>query len=259
MILAAFTAELRRELLQMLRYPTELLSQALVSGVIFYALFLGAGYMAGGSILGTHLGEMIVGYVLWSLMLGAIGNMGYGISNEAQNGTLEQVCVGPLPVRTIFALRAVTNLVYDLLETAIALGIIILLTGHHITFATSELVPFVLAVAVSVGVGYIVAGVTILVKRSNQFLQLLQFGLLFLLVMPFTDLPGNLRYLAVIVPAGPQMGILRHLAIGQVHVPDATLWLPLSVLNAALWVFAGWAVYGRAHEAARARGILGHY
>jgi ABC-2 type transport system permease protein len=243
----------------MLRYPTELLSEALVTGIIFYGIFLGSSYMAGGSLLGSRLSEIIVGYALWSLMLGAIGNMGWGISVEAQNGTLEQVCVGPLSLRAIFALRALTNLVYDLVLMVVALCLIILLTGHTIHVAASELVPLSLGIAVSIGIGFLVAGVTILVKRSNQFLNLLQFLLLFLVMTPFTDLPGPARYLAVVMPAGPQMGVLRHLAIGQAAFPGEVGWLWLGLLNAVLWLGAGYLAYGRAHRVATERGVLGHY
>ncbi len=259
MIWTALQAELRRELTQMLRYPTELLSEALVTGIIFYGIFLGSSYMAGGSILGSRLSEIIVGYALWTLMLGAIGNMGWGISMEAQNGTLEQVCVGPLSLRAIFALRSLANLLYDLLLTAMALLLIIVLTGHRIDFSLLEIVPFILGIAVSIGIGYLVASVTVLVKRSNQFLNLLQFLLLFLVMTPFTDLKGPLRFIAVIVPAGPQMGVLRHLAIGQSRFPGEAMWLLLAVVNALLWTFAGYVAYGRVHELARSRGSLGHY
>lgn len=259
MIRTAFLAELRRELIQMLRYPTELLSQALVTAIIFYGIFLGSAYMAGGSLLGSRLSEIIVGYALWSLMLGAIGNMGWGISVEAQNGTLEQVCVGPLTLRTIFALRALTNLVYDLVLMVVAIFLIILLTGHTIHFSALELLPLALGIAVSIGIGFLVAGVTILVKRSNQFLNLLQFLLLFLVMTPFTDLPGPARWIAVVMPAGPQMGVLRHLAIGQAAFPGEAGWLLLGVVNAVVWVGAGYILYGRAHRLATERGVLGHY
>ena len=259
MIWTAFTAELRREITQLRRYPTEFLSEAIFIAVVFYGLFLGGSYMAGHGILGSRLSDIIIGYTLWTLMLGAIGNMGWGIANEAQNGTLEQVCLAPMRIRTIFALRALANLVYDLALTLVALVLIMLVTHHTIHFSALELEPVVLAIGVSIGIGYLVASVTILFKRSNQFLNLLQFAVLFLVMTPFSDLPGAFKYVAVIVPLGPQMGVLRHLALGQTHFPGEEAWLLLGIANAILWIVLGYVVYGRAHDAARSRGILGHY
>ncbi len=184
MIWTAFTAELRREITQLRRYPTEFLSEAIFIAVVFYGLFLGGSYMAGHGILGSRLSDIIIGYTLWTLMLGAIGNMGWGIANEAQNGTLEQVCLAPMRIRTIFALRALANLVYDLALTLVALVLIMLVTHHTIHFSALELEPVVLAIGVSIGIGYLVASVTILFKRSSQFLNLLQFAVLFLVMTP---------------------------------------------------------------------------
>jgi ABC-2 type transport system permease protein len=259
MIFAALAAELRRELTQLFRYPTELMSEVLFITIVFYALFIGGSYMAGHGILGSRLSDMIIGYTLWTLMLGAVGNMGWAIANEAQNGTLEQVCLAPLPIRAIFALRSIANLTYDLLLTGLALVLIMYVTGHSIHFSPLELVPAALSIGVSIGIGYLVASVTILFKRSNQFLNLVQFGILFLVMTPFTDLPGVFKYIAVIVPIGPQMGVLRHLALGQSHFPGEEDWLLLGVVNMLLWLGIGYIVYGWAHERARSRGVLGHY
>lgn len=259
MIWTAFTAEFRRELTQLFRYPTEFFSEAAFLTIVFYGLFLGGSYMAGRGILGSRLSDIIIGYTLWILLLGAIGNMGWGIANEAQNGTLEQVCLAPLRIRTIFALRSLSNLVYDLFMTILALFLIMLLTHHYLRFSPLELIPVVLSIGVSIGIGYLVASVTILYKRSNQFLNLLQFGIMFLIMTPFTDFPGAWKYIAVLVPVGPQMGVLRHLALGQSQFSGEGMWLGLGLVNMLLWLAIGYVVYGLAHNRARSRGALGHY
>ncbi len=259
MIWTAFAAEVRREIIQIRRYPTEFLSELVVVTVIFYGLFLGGSYIAGHGILGSRLSDIIIGYGIWTLMLTAIGNMGWAISNEAQNGTLEQVCLAPVRIRTIFALRSSATLVQSILFTLIALFGIMLLTQHYIYFAWMEIPPALMAIAVSVGLGYLVASITILFKRSNQFLNLLQFALLFLIMTPFTDLPGAWKYLSIAVPAAPMMGILRHVAAGAGSFPAETTWLVFGCLNTLIWLVLGYVTYGVAHDRARSRGILGHY
>ncbi|EQD39172.1 ABC-type polysaccharide/polyol phosphate export system, permease component, partial [mine drainage metagenome] len=117
----------------------------------------------------------------------------------------------------------------------------------------------VMAIAVSIGVGYLVASITILFKRSNQFLNLLQFALLFLIMTPFTDLPGTWKYISALVPVAPMMGILRHLATGGGHFTGESTWFLLGAVNMVLWLAVGYGVYGLAHSRARSRGVLGHY
>ncbi|QSO46394.1 ABC transporter permease [Alicyclobacillus mengziensis] len=252
-------SEIRREWILFRRYPTELLSQLVVIVVAFYGLFLGASYMAGSRMVGGRLDAVIIGYLLWTLAMGAVGAMGWDIMNEAQNGTLEQVMLSPLGLMKILLLRSIVLFIYNILFTAVVLFIIMWLTGRHLSVSGSEVVPFGLAMACAIGIGYLVASVTILFKRSNQFLGLLQFVLLFLVMAPFASLHGWRRLASVMVPIAPMNAMLRQMMIAGGGLTGPHNWLLWSVLNAGIWLLLGMFVFVKASKRAKRKGILGHY
>lgn len=252
-------SEFRREWLLFRRYPTELISQIVVIVIAFYGLFLGASYIAGNHMVEGRLDSVIIGYLLWTLSMGAIGSMGWEIMNEAQNGTLEQVMLSSLGLTRILFLRSIVMFLYNILFTIIVMFIIMWLTGRHLSVSALELIPFCLAMASAIGIGYFVASITILFKRTNQFLGLLQFVLLFLVMTPFTSLPGWGRVIGVFVPIAPMNALLKQMMIHNHGLGGPDHWLLWSLINALLWVGLGMVVFGRASQRARRIGILGHY
>ena len=129
MILHAFIAEFRRNIIEFKRYPTEFISQVFLVVVIFYGLFLGGKYITGGEVFGDRLSGVVIGYVMWVLVLDAIGSMGYTISEESKNGNLEQVFLSPLGATTVLFVRNLANLVYLMFFILIVDVFIMVLTG----------------------------------------------------------------------------------------------------------------------------------
>lgn len=252
-------SEFRREWLLFRRYPTEFISQIVVLVVVFYGLFLGASYIAGSHVVEGRLDAVIIGYLLWTLCMGAIGSMGWEIMNEAQNGTLEQVMLNYLGLTRILLLRNIVMFLYNILFTMIVMFLIMWITGRHLSVSIQELIPFGLAMASAIGIGYCVASITILFKRANQFLGLLQFVLLFLVMTPFTSLPSWGRWVGVFVPIAPMNALLKQMMIQHRGLIDPHHWLVWSCVNAVLWVALGMWVFTMACRRARRIGILGHY
>lgn len=259
MMWQAFLAEFRREWIQLRRYPTEFIGEMIIVIVIFYGLFLGTSYMSGGSIFGTRLSSVILGYTLWTVSLTAIGNMGFSISNEAQNGTLEQVFLSPLGALRILFLRNVASLVFSIFFTVVVIYGIMALTGHYLALGVIDFIPLLMAVLVSIGIGFLIASVTIVFKRTNQLMGLLQFVLLFMIMTPFSDLPGVWKDLAIVVPLAPMIALLKAMLIDHFSIFASGNWLWWGFVNIALWLGLGMGVFSRAYQRARRRGTLGHY
>lgn len=252
-------AEWRREWVQLRRYPTEMLSELIVIVIVFYGLFLGASYMAGTSAFGHRLNDIIVGYTLWTLSMTSVGTMGWSIANEAQNGTLEQVFLSPAGMRWILLCRNAATVVISLVFTTATLFAVMAITGRWLVLSPLDIVPGLLMIASASGVGFLVASVTILMKRSNQLLNLLQFVLLFLIMAPTANLAGVWRWVAITAPFSPVVALLRSMMSGQSGGLFAGNWFWWSLVNAALWLGLGLLVFGAALRRAKARGSLGHY
>jgi len=259
MIMQTLVSEFRREWIVLRRYPTETLSELISLVVIFYGLFLGATYMAGGTLLGSHLSDIIISYALWTLSLAALGNMGFGIANEAQNGTLEQVFLSPIGGSAVFFLRNIAQLVVNVVLTVVVLLIITVITGHHLDVNPEDLIPLTLAAGSSIGLGYLVAGVTVVFKRTNQLLSIGQFVLLFLIMVPFSDLHGWLSYIGIVSPLSPMVTVLKQMMVHGQPMIGPGGWFWWSLLNVGIWLGLGWWVFGLASRRAMKLGTLSHY
>lgn len=259
MIWHAFQAEFRRIFIEFRRYPTEFISSAAIMIILFYGLFLGAAYISGNSVFGNRLSDIVVSYALFSLLLTVIGDMGWSISNEAQNGTLEQLYLNRVSAKTVLFLRLIANLLINLGMTLIVLLVITYLTGRNLHFSWLDIVPLILSSIAASGLGYLVASITIIFKRTNNFLNLLQFIFLFMVMTPFTQLPGVEKNIAIIIPLAPMIGLLKQMMINHLPLFTHGDWLFWSLINASLWLTIGMLVFLRASTYARRKGMLGHY
>ncbi len=259
MILTAFIAEFHRNFIEFKRYPTEFISQVFLVVVIFYGLFLGGKYVTGGDILGDRLSAVIISYILWVLVLDAIGDMGFHISEESQNGTLEQIFLSPLGATLVLLLRNIANLFYIIFFIIIALICIMVLTGNYLSFSVIDVIPLLMAIGVAVGIGYLVASITIVFKRIDQFLNMLQFGLLFVIMTPFTDFDGAWGTIFMFIPFAPIVGLLKQMVIeGSTLFENGSLFW-YGICNLLIWMGIGLFTFRLASNHARKMGTLGHY
>lgn len=252
-------AEARRTFLQYRRYPFESVSSMVVLVMIFLGLFLGASYLAGVPIRGPHLSAVVLGYVIWTVAMAAVSDMGFELQNEAQNGTLEQVFLTPQSTGLIMLVRDAVSVVFFLVPMAVILVVLALLTGARLVVSPLDLVPLALCLITAWGLGLVVAAGAVLLKRLNQVLNLLQFLLLFVIMAPIAQLPGAWHAVAAVLPLEGAVGLLNHLMVPGPIGPGSGALLLEAAINAALWLAAGAWLFARADGLARSRGILAHY
>ena len=258
MVVTAFIAELRRSMIEFKRYPTEFLSQVFLVVLIFYGIFLGGTYITGGEIMADRLSIVIISYMMWLLVLEAIGSMGYTISEEAKNGNLEQIFLSPLGATTVLFVRNLANLLYNLVFIGVSLFAIIYLTGHRLDLAFINLIPLLMGIGAAMGLGYFIASMTIIFKRTTQFLSMLQFVLLFIMMTPFALMESG-AWVSIFIPLAPMTGLLHEMIVfgkSLSETPTLFLW---SCLNLVIWLGAGIIVFNVADTTARKMGTLGHY
>lgn len=258
-MLTAIESEFRRSFLLMRRYPTETLAQIILAVVSFYALIAGGQFMAGGPLLGTRITDLVVGYVLWMLVLNNVGDMGFGIAEEAENGTLEQLFLAPPGPFQLFLIRAVVDLLTSLVFVLLVLAGILWLTGLRLHLSAALLVPFFLALVVALALGLLVASLAIVFKRINQVLSIIQFGFVFLLMIPFDSGSMVLETIGHFVPLIPMFSLLK-IQLHTTGQPAATAQLLFwCVVNTAFWLILGMIAFRQATAVARRKGTIGHY
>lgn len=253
-----FLAELRRSWIQFRRYPVEAIGGIVIITSVFYGLFVSARYIAGpGLRLGDRLDSIIIGYVLWTLVLFIMFDIAAGLQYEAQTGTLEQLFLSRFSATTVFLVRTLASLTLQLVLNLSILLLIMALTGSHLNFPPTLLLPLVTVLMGAYGIAFTMGSLALLLKRVQQLLGIFQFALLFLLATPTETWTGPLQLLGQILPMSPGAGLLRDLMARGESLDWARL--ALAFLNGAAYFAIGLLIFRLAEREAKRRGMLSGY
>lgn len=257
-MLRIFLAELKREWILLRRYAAEAISGVIGLIVVFYGLFLSAKYVAGPTAqLGDRLDAIVIGYVLWSLMLFISGDIAGDLQREAQTGTLEQILLSPYRASQLFLIRALASLTIHLTLNLVILLAIMALTGSRLTFSPLALLPLGCILLAAYGLALGIGSVALLIKRVQQLLGIVQFGLLFLLTVPIESWSGSARWLGVLLPMTPGAGLLRAvMARGEGLELSQCL---IAIANGVVYFGLGILLFRWAEQAAKRQGKLAGY
>lgn len=257
-MLDLLSGELLRNLRLYVRYPLEVVGGIVTMSISFYALFMGARYMAGPlTQFGERLDAVILGYWLWTIVLFALHSTASDLQSEAVAGTLEQVYLSPYGPLRVFLVRAMVTLLLNLAITSTLLVIMLGLTGRRLTFRVDVLPPLATVLLGSYGLGLGLAGLALIYKRVGQVMSLSQFALLFLVMMPIENLQGHARIVGLALPIAPGAMLLRSVMVHGGGLSGQGLLV--ATLGAASYFVVGVTLFHAADRIARRRGVLGHY
>jgi ABC-2 type transport system permease protein len=250
-------AEFRRNLTLTLRYPTELISMIVVTTLLFYGLFLGASYLAGPIALGDRVGDALLSYVIWFLVIGIIYGLAVGIEGEARTGTLEHLHLSIYSPLTIFLARVTAAMGQILLSSIILMTVLSLLTGIRLTFDAGSLLAVVPIVLGAYSIGFFLASIAQVAKRVNQLMSLVQFGLLFFIVIPVENWEGAARIAGASLPVLGGVALLRK----GVSQPGMIDWKMFAITTAASIIFLALALgaFKNATRLVKQRGQINHH
>lgn len=252
-----YGAWLRRNFIEVRRYYFDSLSGLVTIYAFFVVLFFGARLFGGSNPgFGETLSGMVVSYAMWAMTMFALGSLTFELTQEAQLGTLEQLSMSPFGLPTVLVARVFTNI---LVYFGMFLGLLVLLmatTGKWLNLSPVSTLPLLLVtLAGVVGVGFVLAGLTIVFKRVQQALQIYQAALIGLIVAP-VDQVEALKYL----PLTWGSALLRDVMVRKASIFDLPVGdLAFLAVNSAVYFFAGIGVFKLFERAARERGLLGHY
>jgi len=248
--------ELKRTWIQLVRYPTEIISGIAIISVVFYGLFLSAQYMLGPVAgFGDRLDSIVVGYVLWTLALYVVNDIANNIQGEARTGTLEQVFLSPFGAPKIFFARAVASVILRVALIAIILQILIVMTGSDLAFPMTLIWPFITLLLATYGFAFVMGSAALVFKQVQQVLPIFNFLLLFLLAAP-TEEMGN-TVVTRLLPMLPSTAVIRAL-MARGEPLDGTQML-IALVNGLVYFALGLLVFRWAERQAKKRGILGGY
>lgn len=257
-MLNLFWAELRRSWIQFIRYPADAIAGIFIITLVFYGLFSSAHYIAGPtSQFGDRLESAVVSYVLWTLLIFIMNDIAIGLQSEAQTGTLEQLFLSPFGASRVFLMRAIASLTLRLVLTLTVLLIILAITGAQLNLSFTMLLPLGTLLLGAYGLAFALGALSLLLKRVQQLLGILQFALLFLIATPTENWTGSQQVLANILPMTTGAGVLRELmAEGK---PLNWNELAIAFINGAVYLVVGVLLFWQAERRAKQRGLLSGY
>lgn len=247
----------RRSVTETIRYSFELLSGIVVLYLVFVLLFFGArGLIGDGAVAGDTLSAFVVGYVVWVLAILAYSETANVVTQEATQGTLEQLAMTPFGLPLVLIVRFVAGLLVQSVLLVVMLVLAMATSGRWLHLDVVSLLPlFLLTLAGVFGVGIAVSGLAVVFKRVQSFVQILQFVFVALIAAPIDRFPA-VKYLPL--AWGNEL-------IGRVMIHGTPLWgmpagdLLFGVLHAGAWIAGGVLVFQLLERVARDRALLGQY
>lgn len=249
-------ANTRMEFIELKRYLPNTLSMIATIYIIFLGMFLGLNVVGDPAQADMHIQHVIVNYIFWYLTLMTLLNVGTTIMLEATRGTLEQLYMSPLGMWKILLARLIgyTSLA---MVTVIFLLFLSMLTANQWLYLKPEMtLPILILTLIGiVGVGFMIAGASVIFKQINAFMQILQFILAALAFVPLSVAP----YL-VIAPFVKGVDMIRFVMIHGYSWADFT-WMDYTALiaNSIAYLAVGILVYKKCEKIAMERGLLGNY
>lgn len=253
-----FRAELKRAWILYVRYPMDYVSGLVIMLVTFYVLVMGARYIAGPAMgFGDRLDGVILGYWLWNLAIISFSYTATAIHLDALAGTLEHIFLSPYGPVKVFLARSLASIGLNIGTSSLLLLVLLLITGRRLSFPPLLALPLLTLLITTYGIGLMVSGLTLLAKQINQFLAILQFLFLPLVIVPFETWEGAYSIARFFVPIAPSAALLRGLMTRDAGLDLGHLLI--ATVNSLIYFVLGVILFRAADRRARARGLLGQH
>lgn len=254
--LHVFNANFHKEYIEMKRYLPNTIALVVTFYIIFLGAFFGIMFIGDPASFEMNVQYSIVSVVFWSLTMMTMNFIGYAVVTEATRGTLEQLYMSPVGVWKIMLTRIVSQLGLQSVIMIFLLFAAMLTSGQWLSLNPMTTIPIIIMTMISmIGVSFMIAGLAVIVKQIQAFLQIFQFVLMGLVFVPITVAP----FLAF-APFVKGVNMVR-----TVMMEDLTLTqLPWSdygilVLNSLVYLILGLVIYDRCEKIAMRKGLLGQY
>ncbi len=245
-----------KQLIEMRRYLPNTISEFVTFYAIFLLLFLGIQAVGDPGSADANIRYVIVSNAFWMLLVLSFMTMASEIANEAIRGTLEQLYMSPVPAWRIVLARAVSSIVIYLVLVILVVIAAMLTSGQWLAFSLpAALLLGVPTIAAVLGLGFVGAGLALVLKQISSLLQIGQFFLMAMAFAPVGIFPG-----LELLPAMKGIDLVRSIAIGEITLAQVSTqdwWIV--TLNGAVWLAAGMLVFLQLEKRALRSGVLGKY
>lgn len=255
---AVFGAILMRDFAMARRYYFNSISGLVSIYIAFVLALFGIRAFAGAAspIAGDGtLESTIVGFFVWTLTIYSYSDFSWGLINEAQAGTLEQLYLSPAGFRWIAAFSIMSSLLFSLIPVFVALFAMMATARVWLVFDLASLVPLMLISSLgAIGVGYALGGLALVFKRVQAVFQIVQFLFIGIMIVP------HRLWWARLLPTKAAFELIRTSMVDGLRLwqlPAAEI--AVAVLVGVGYLAAGMGIFAACERVAKRRGLLGHY
>ncbi|MDK2886008.1 MAG: type transport system permease protein [Thermosipho sp. (in: thermotogales)] len=248
--LNVFKGTLLRTFSELKRYYLNTLTSFAIMTMIFYFIIVGINKFGNPAVLGESIQAIAIGYVVWMALIGTVTDLSWTIINEMSIGLIEQSFISPIGPTLIYLSYQLSNFIFVIPLEIIIMMIVFKIAGISILIPPIFLIVLMLLMIQGYGIGLMIAGVTLRFKRTQAILNLIQFGIIGVLMGNYK---GIWKY---VVPANGFVRILRNI----INNNRTTLndWLYMFV-SSAMYIIIGILVFDFFAKLVRKRGEIAQY
>jgi ABC-2 type transport system permease protein len=189
------------------------------------------------------------GFMALTVVFGALSGVGFAISREREQGTMDGLLVSPITRRAVIFGKVISQTVRGLIQAFLILGLSMLLFGVRI-YGSPLLMLFtmLLGVASFVGVGIILTAFAPEQETAQMMVILMQFPMMFLsgIIFPVSSLPGWMQWIGKALPLYYTADALRKVIILNAGLDVIGMDLMILVAYALVTLTAAIPVFERA-------------
>lgn len=249
-------ANVRKEYIELKRYLPNTLAMVFTFYIIFLGMFAGINFIGDPSTQDMNIQYVIVNYIFWFLAMTVVNGIGFEVVNEALRGTLEQLNMSPMGMWRIMMTRLTAMTVVHFFIIVALLYLSMATAGQWLNIDVITIVPILILTIISMfGVGFMIAGVSIILKQVQAILQILQFVLVGLTFIPVSAAP-----ILAYFPFVKGVDLVRNVMIKGISLADiSTGDYLILIFNAVFYLALGITLFIICERFAMKRGLLAHY
>ncbi|OYD09621.1 ABC transporter permease [Paludifilum halophilum] len=256
-MLSMFKSNIFKQYIEFRRYLTNTLLEFFIFYMILMALFLGFNTFAGQmDQFGEKIEYVVAGYIIWIFALAAMQSIGWEVYTDIQRGTMDQLYMTPISVWKILLSRMIGKVLIQSSGVVLLTIASMVTTGVYLNVDLVGIIPILLLTLFSMfGIGFIVAGICILIKQVDNLLILFQFLIMSFIYMPIEKAPF-LKYFPFIYGVDMlKQTMIDHVSLWEFSAGDFVFLLT----NSFVYFCLGVGIFRLCEKEAIKRGLLGKY
>jgi ABC-2 type transport system permease protein len=255
-------AEIKRYYAISWSVPGDSLVWFLYTILIFIAAIIILNGIKGGGFGSEDQLLVMVGWMTWIVASDCMAEMPDTIVEETQTGTLEQICIVPVKLSTILAVRSLAFLFGSGIKGILA----IILLGFFVTplpITVGLILLFFISLMGAYGMGFIFAGLALVFKRISALTGLVFSLMIFLTgsLVSLDKLGWVYDLLHYLFPLTWGISLMRGLLSESLSFTNLVISGELTgiTIHSVIYFSVGLAILSWGYHIARTKGTLAHY